>query len=775
MITIDQPQTALPILPLKDVVLTPGLIAPLFIGREKSLRALAASKKVGDGQHALFVVQKTQNTEDPKPQDLYKIGILARIIQSVRLPNNTIKILVEVKHRVAVGTIASNDSFFSADYVIKPDDPIKDLDKLTVAIAEVVKKFSEYVKMNKKINAEILQALPDQRNPSYILNIIASHLTCKIERKQAMLEITDVETRATKLSELISKEIIALNEEADVQSKTKKRIEKNQRDYYLNEQMKVIQQELHSGDDKSELKEIEKKIKNTKLSKEAREKAEYELKKLRSMNSMAAEASMSRTFLDTLLDLPWGKKTAAAVDITKASEILNRDHFGLEKIKERVLEYIAVLQRSKSVKGPIICFVGPPGVGKTSLVKSIAEAVGRKYTKFALGGVRDESEIRGHRRTYIGSMPGKIITLLKKNKTDNPVMLLDEIDKISSDYRGDPTSALLEALDPEQNKAFVDHYLDVDYDLSDVMFIATANSLNLPRPLLDRMEIIRISGYVEDEKLQIARNYLVPKQLKEHSVKAAELVIPDETLMAMIRYYTKESGVRNLEREIGALTRKALRKILDDKKIKTITINPEDLEEYLGVKKYRFGLVEDQDQIGATTGLAFTEVGGELLSIEAVAIPGKGEIKATGKLGDVMKESTQAAFSYFRSRASEYGIKNEDYKEVDIHIHFPEGATPKDGPSAGIAIFTTIVSLMTKRPVRCDVAMTGEITLRGHVLPIGGLKEKLLAASRGGIKTVIIPEENVKDLKEIPDSIKSHLEIIPVKQVEEVLKIALRG
>jgi len=768
-------ETTLPILPLKDVVLFPGLIVPIFIGREKSLRALEASKNLGDGEHVLFVTQKKQDSEDPQPKDLYKFGTLAKIIQSVKLPNNTTKVLVEVQHRVRLDAIEIKNKFFACSYEIKPDSPIENLEHLDLLLSEVIIKFAEYIKLNKKMNPEIMKGIGEQRNPSYILNIIASHLGCKIDKKQALLEIINLETRAQKLSDLISAEIVLINEDSAVQDKTKKRLEKNQRDYYLNEQMKVIQQELHSGDDnKSELAELEKKIKNTKLSKEAKEKAEAELKKLKGMGPMSAEASMSRNFLDTLLGMPWGKKNKTSVDIIKASKVLNRDHFGLEKIKERIIEYIAVLQRSKTIKGPILCLVGPPGVGKTSLVKSIAEAVGRKYAKFALGGVRDESEIRGHRRTYIGAMPGKIISLLKKSKTDNPVMLLDEIDKISSDFRGDPTSALLEALDPEQNKAFADHYLDVEYDLSDVMFIATANSLNLPRPLLDRMEIIRISGYVEDEKLQIARNYLVPKQLKEHSIKASELSIPDDTLMEIIRYYTKESGVRNLEREIGALARKVLRKILANKKIKSIKIKPSDLEEYLGVHKYRFGLADAEDQVGATTGLAFTEVGGDLLTIEAVSIPGKGEIKATGKLGEVMKESTQTAFSYFKSRADKFGVKNEDYKGTDIHLHVPEGATPKDGPSAGIAIFTTIVSLMTNIPVRRDVAMTGEITLRGHVLPIGGLKEKLLAASRGGIKKVIIPKENLKDLKDIPDSIKSHLEIIPVSQAEEVLEIALQ-
>lgn len=764
---------ALPLLPLKDIVLFPGMIVPLFIGREKSLRALAASRSIGDGAHALFVTQKEQDKDNPKIKDLCKVGVFAKVIQTVKLPNNNVKVIVEAVHSVTMQSVSDAKDFFSAEYTLRPDDPIEDLAYLENIMIEVITKFKEYANLNKKVNVDVLKVAGEQKNPSYAINIIISHLTCKISSKQKLLEITSITKRAQALSDLMSEEIANIEAVEAVQAKTKQRIEKNQRDYYLNEQMKVIQQELHSGDEKSELNELEKKIKEAKLSKEAQDKAESEFKKLRTMGAMSAEASIVRNFIDTIVSLPWEKTEPPAVDIDKAAEVLDRDHFGLEKIKERVIEYLAVLQRSKKIKGPILCFVGPPGVGKTSLVKSIAEAVGRKYAKFALGGVRDESEIRGHRRTYLGAMPGKIITLIKKHKVNNPVMLLDEIDKMSSDYRGDPASALLEALDPEQNRAFVDHYIEVEYDLSDVMFIATANSLNLPRPLLDRMEVIHISGYVENEKLQISKSYLIPKQLKEHNISESELIIPDETIMEIIRYYTKESGVRNLEREIGALARKALRKILNDKKIKSITIKPKDLEEYLGARKYRFGLVEEEDQIGATTGLAYTEVGGDLLTIEAVSIPGKGEIKATGKLGDVMKESTQAAFSYFRSRASKFGIKNEDYKDTDIHIHVPEGATPKDGPSAGIAIFTTIVSLVTNVPVKRNVAMTGEITLRGHVLPIGGLKEKLLAASRGGIETVIIPKDNIKDLKEIPDSIKDNLKIISVSRAEEVLKIAL--
>ena len=770
--TMSEQTQSLPLLCLKDMVLFPGLIVPIFIGREQSLRALADARNTGDHQHVLFVTQK-RDIENPKVQDLYKVGVVAKIIQTVKLPDNNVKLLVEAEHRVHISNITQNDKVFKADYSIIQDDVIEDLERLEMILSDVVAKFSEYTKLNRKVSADIFHAIAAQKNPSYIANIISAHLTCRLELKQDLLEITDVEQRVYQLVDLIESEMLVISAEQSVQHKVKQRIEKNQRDYYLNEQMKVIQQELRSGDDKGDLKDFESKIKSIKLSSEAREKAEAELRKLKSMGPMSGEASVSRNYLETLLGMPWGKVTKPKVDITKAAAILERDHYGLEKIKERIIEHLAVLQRSKKITGSILCFVGPPGVGKTSLVKSIAEAVGRKYTKFALGGVRDEAEIRGHRKTYLGSMPGKIITLLKKAKVDNPIMLLDEIDKMSSDFRGDPTSALLEALDPEQNKAFVDHYLEVEYDLSDVMFIATANSLDLPRPLLDRMEIIRISGYVEAEKMQIAKDYLVPKQLKNHGLKTSELAISDDALLDLIRYYTKESGVRNLEREIGAIARKILRRILENKTTKKVIVESKHLEDLLGVRRFNFGLAEDEDQIGATTGLVYTEVGGDLLTIEAVTIPGKGDIKATGKLGDVMKESTQTAFSYFKSKVDHFGLNQDAYKDHDVHMHFPEGATPKDGPSGGIAIFTTLVSLFTGIPVKKTVAMTGEITLRGHVLPIGGLKEKLLAASRGGIKTVIIPKENAKDLKDIPDSIKSHLKIITVSQAEEVLDIAL--
>ena len=730
---------------------------------------MLAAKKIEDGQHILLTTQKKQDIEDPSTSDLFKIGVLAKIIQTVKLPNNNAKILVEVTNRVKLVHIEDKE-IFVADYLIIPDSEVNNLEALNNATAHIMEEFQEYAKGNKKINLEVLNILNQQKNPSYITNLIASHLEIKLDLKQSLLEQVDILKRAEMLLEIIMRESMQIDTEQLIQQRVKKQIEKTQREFYLNEQMKAIQQEMEGGSERSDFFDLDKKIKNLKLSKEAREKANAELKKLKMMNQMSAESSVVRNYLDTLLSMPWGKTTKATIDINKTEMILNRDHYGLKKVKERIVEYLSVLKRSRKIKGPILCFIGPPGVGKTSLVKSIAEAMGRKYCKFALGGVRDEAEIRGHRRTYLGSMPGKIITLIKKTKVDNPVLLLDEIDKMSADFRGDPASALLEVLDPEQNAHFADHYLEVEYDLSNIVFIATANSYDLPRALLDRMEIINIAGYIEEEKLQIAKNHLIQKQLKLHGMKPNELIIPDETILELIRYYTKEAGVRALEREIGALV---LTRILKDKKLKSVTINPSDLEEYLGVKKYRFGLAAEEDQIGSTTGLAYTEVGGDLLTIEAVSFPGKGGVKATGKLGEVMKESADAAYSCFLSRAKQLGLEEKDYKEVDIHIHVPEGAIPKDGPSAGIALYTTIVSLMTKKPVKKTLAMTGEITLRGKVLPIGGLKEKLLAASRGGIKTVLIPIDNVKDLKEIPENIKNTLEIIPVAKIEEVLKNAL--
>lgn len=764
----------LPLLALKDMVIFPGMIAPVFVGRSKSLKALFNTKIIDNNRYILLVLQKQQDQDTPDIQDLHSTGVIAKIIQTVRLQNNA-KILVEAIDKVTLHNI-TNKEIFEAEYSILHDEEVIDVESLKVSTANVIELFTKYTKTHKKINPEIIETITGEiaKNPtdfSYVTNVLASYLTVPLIIKQTLLEETKPQSRIKTIIDTLTSSMAQIDAEQALQLRVKKQIEKTQRDYYLHEQMKAIQKELEH--DKSDFSDIEKKIKTLKLSKEAKEKAEAELKKLKLMNQMSGESSVVRNYLDTLLAMPWGKFDNNKTDINKTREILDRDHFGLEKVKERVIEYLAVLQRSKKIKGPILCLIGPPGVGKTSLVKSIAEAMGRKYTKFALGGIRDESEIRGHRKTYLGSMPGKIINLIKKVKTNNPVMLLDEIDKMGSDFRGDPASALLEVLDPEQNSHFVDHYLEVEYDLSEVMFIATANSYNLPRALIDRMEIINISGYVEEEKLQIAKNYLIPKQLKMHEMKKNELTIDDGAILELIRYYTKESGVRSLEREIGSVTRKVLQRILSNKKIKNISISSANLEEYLGVRKYNFGLAEKEDQIGSTTGLAYTEVGGELLTIEALSFHGKGDIKTTGKLGDVMKESAQAAYSCFRSRASSFGLKYEDYKDLDIHLHVPAGAIPKDGPSAGCAIFTTIVSLMTKIPVNRTVAMTGEITLRGTVLPIGGLKEKLLAASRGGIQTVIIPQDNVKDLEDIPPNIKKSLEILSVSTVDEVLKLAL--
>ncbi|AFD19653.1 endopeptidase La [Rickettsia slovaca] len=769
---------SLPLMALRDMVIFPGVIAPIFVGRPKSLQALSHTtiSEEDNSKYILVTLQKKFDQENPSTHELYNTAILAKIIQIVKLPNNTAKILIEAVARVKLSNIKGEEAF-EANYEIIPDEEIFDVNNMRSLVDNAVQLFSKYAINDKKVNAEIIETINKEISNSTnfidIINILASHLITSLEAKQHLLEETSPFKRITTVISMLTSNIVNSETEQALQQRVRKQIEKTQRDYYLHEQMKAIQKEL--DEDKSELADIEKKIKSLKLSKEAKEKAEAELKKLRTMNQMSAESGVTRNYLETLLSLPWGKYDNSKIDINQAEKILNRDHFGLEKVKERIIEYLAVLQRSSKIRGPILCLIGPPGVGKTSLVKSIAEGMGRKYTKLALGGVRDEAEIRGHRKTYLGSMPGKILGQLKKVKTSNPVMLLDEIDKMSSDFRGDPASALLEVLDPEQNSHFVDHYLEVEYDLSNVIFIATANSHDLPRALSDRMEKIYISGYVEETKLQIARNYLVPKQFKMHKIKKDEITISETAILDLIRYYTKESGVRALEREIGALTRKALKQILADKSVKHIAIDSNHLEEFLGAKKYNFGLAEKEDQIGSTTGLAYTEVGGELLTIEALAFPGKGEIKTTGKLGDVMKESAMAAYSCFRSRATNFGLKYDNYKDFDIHIHVPAGAIPKDGPSAGCALFTTIVSLMTKIPVHRTVAMTGEITLRGNVLPIGGLKEKLLAASRGGIKTVLIPEENVKDLKDIPPNIKESLEIISVSNIDQVLKHALVG
>ncbi len=764
----------LPILALKDMVIFPGMVAPIFVGRTKSIKALLNTKTKDNDRYILLVLQKQQDQDTPDIQDLHSTGVIAKIIQTVKLHNNA-KILVEAIHKVKLHNITNKETF-EAEYSILQDEEVLDVNALKISTSIVIDLFMKYTKSHKKFNLEIIETIAseiakDPTNFSYVTNVLASYLTAPLLIKQTLLEETKPQVRIKTIIDTLTSSMAQMEAELALQLRVKKQIEKTQRDYYLHEQMKAIQKELEQ--DKSDFSDIEKKIKTFKLSKEAKEKAEAELKKLKLMNQMSGESSVVRNYLDTLLAMPWGKFDNSKTDINKTREILDRDHFGLEKVKDRIIEYSAVLQRSKKIKGPILCLMGPPGVGKTSLVKSIAEAMGRKYTKFALGGIRDESEIRGHRKTYLGSMPGKIINLIKKVKTNNPVMLLDEIDKMGSDFRGDPASALLEVLDPEQNSHFADHYLEVEYDLSEIMFIATANSYNLPRALLDRMEIINVSGYVEEEKSQIAKNYLIPKQLQMHKIKKNELTIDDGAILELIRYYTKESGVRSLEREISSVTRKVLQKILSDKKVKSISISSKNLEELLGVRKYNFGLAEKEDQIGSTTGLAYTEVGGELLTIEALSFPGKGDIKTTGKLGDVMKESAQAAYSCFRSRANNLGLKYEDYKDLDIHLHVPAGAIPKDGPSAGCAIFTTIVSVMTKIPVKKTVAMTGEITLRGTVLPIGGLKEKLLAASRGGIQTVLIPEDNIKDLKDIPPNIRNSLEIVSVSNIDEVLRLAL--
>ncbi len=763
-------ESTLPLIALKDVVLFPGMIAPIYVGRERSIKAIESARS---GNTDLFLTtQINSSDENPKISNLYTVGLLGKLSQVIKLPNNHLKILVDVTHRTQLKNITYNNVYLAASGTILQDEEIFDIEDLSAASSQLVINFSEYVRMNKRINPEVLNAFADQKNPAHITNLVSSHLTCKIPEKQNLLETLDIADRIEKLDSLIQAEMTAMHTEQVISQRVKKQIEKSQRDYYLNEQMKAIQKEM--GDqDNSDSGEFEKKINSLSLSKDAKEKAQSELKKLKTMNPMSSESGVVRNYLEILLGLPWGICDNTKLSVTKAETILNRDHHGLEKVKDRILEYLSVLQRSKKIKGTILCLVGPPGVGKTSLVKSIAEAMGRQYIKFSLGGIKDESEIRGHRRTYLGSMPGKILNLIKKAKTSNPVMLLDEIDKMSSDFRGDPSSAMLEVLDPEQNSHFSDHYLEVEYDLSNVVFIATANTLEMPRPLLDRLEIIRVSGYIEDEKMHIAKQHLLPKIFERHSIKKGELSIEDSALLDIIRYYTKESGVRNLERELSKVARKALRKILTDRTTTSINIAYKDLEEYLGVRKYKFGESETEDQIGLTTGLAYTEVGGETLSIEAVLVPGKGEIKATGKLGDIMKESSQAAFSYLRSEAANLGIDISVLEKYDIHLHVPEGAVPKDGPSAGIGIFTTLASLLTGIPVRKDVAMTGEITLKGKVLPIGGLKEKLLAASRAGIKTVIIPVENIKDLKDIPDVIKRNIDIVPVSKANEVIPISL--
>lgn len=769
MTTIAQTQT-FPVLPLRDIVVFPGMIVPLFVGREKSVKAL--EEVVREDKRILLVAQKNAAQDDPGEKDIYEMGTVSSILQLLRLPDGTVKVLIEGLERAKIESFVDNKDYFKVEAAIaaEQDDRPTETEAL---MRSLMAEFEQYVKLNKKIPPEILGSIEQIDDAGRMADTIASHLSIKLGEKQDILEVLSVPERLESVYSMMESEIGVLNTERRIRSRVKRQMEKTQREYYLNEQMKAIQKELSEGEDGvDEVAELEKRIAKTKFSKEARERALAEVKKLRQMSSMSAEATVVRNYLDWLLSIPWKKRTKVIRDVRKAEKILDEDHYGLEKVKERILEYLAVQQRTKQLKGPILCLVGPPGVGKTSLARSIARATGRNYVRVSLGGVKDESEIRGHRRTYIGAMPGKVIQSMKKAKSSNPLFLLDEIDKMGNDFRGDPASAMLEVLDPEQNANFADHYLEVEYDLSDVMFIATSNSYNMPRPLLDRMEVIRLAGYTEDEKIKIAEQHLVPKQMKNHGLKKGEWSISEDGLRDLIRYYTREAGVRNLEREIANLCRKAIKQILMEN-LKVVEITKDNLGEFAGVRKYSFGEAEEKDLVGVTTGLAYTEVGGELLMIESVSVPGKGKITITGKLGDVMQESVQAAASYVRSRAASLGISRSGYQNHDIHVHVPEGATPKDGPSAGIAMTTTIVSVLTGIPVKKSVAMTGEVTLRGRVLAIGGLKEKLLAAMRGGIKTVLIPQQNVKDLADIPDNVKKGLEIIPVSTVDEVMEHAL--
>ena len=784
-----------PVLPLRDIVVFPHMIVPLFVGREKSVRAL--EEVMNDEKQILLLTQKNAAEDDPTAEGLHTIGTLATVLQLLKLPDQTVRVLVEGKARARVTGFHARTDFFQAT-VEKIADEAAPAQESEALMRTVKANFEQYIKLNKKIPSETLAAVAQIDDAAKLADTVASHLSVKIGERQALLETFGTTERLEKILSLIEAEIGVLQVERKIRSRVKRQMEKTQREYYLNEQLKAIQKELGEGEEgRDEMNELEDRIRKTKLSKEAREKAQAEVKKLRSMSPMSAEATVVRNYLDWLLSLPWGKKSKVKRDIVAAETVLNDDHFGLEKVKERILEYLAVQQRVGKLKGPILCLVGPPGVGKTSLAKSIAKATGREYVRMSLGGMRDEAEIRGHRRTYIGSMPGKIIQSMKKAKTSNPLFLLDEIDKLGADYRGDPSSALLEVLDPEQNTTFNDHYLEVDFDLSDVMFVTTANSLHMPQPLMDRMEIIRIPGYTEEEKINIAQRYLVPKQLKANGLKAEELKVEEEAVRDIIRYYTRESGVRNLERELAKISRKTVKELsLEEGKRKRaqkardakpgkearaakparprrVVVDSARLEHFLGVRRFNYGRAEVQNEVGVVTGLAWTQVGGDLLSIEATVVPGKGKLLHTGQLGEVMQESIQAALSVVRSRADRLGVDPDFHQKLDVHIHVPEGATPKDGPSAGIAMCTALVSALTKVPVRADVAMTGEITLRGRVLPIGGLKEKLLAAHRGGLKTVIIPDENRKDLAEIPQNITDSLEIRAVKWIDEVLDLAL--
>src|SRR5881398_1156148 len=759
-----------PVLPLRDIVVFPHMIVPLFVGREKSVRALEDVMK--DDKQILLVTQKNAAQDDPSTSDIFTVGTIGTVLQLLKLPDGTVKVLVEGGRRARIERFAENEQFFQAyaETISEGPGAHQEIEALG---RTVVSQFEQYIKLNKKIPPEVLVSINQIEEPGKLADTVASHLTLKIPEKQELLETEVIAERLEKVFGYMEGEIGVLQVEKRIRNRVKRQMEKTQREYYLNEQLKAIQKELGEGEDgRDEMAELKEKINKTKFSKEARDKALAELKKLRSMSPMSAEATVVRNYLDWLLTIPWQKRTKVKRDIKIAERVLNADHFGLEKVKERILEYLAVQQRIKKMKGPILCLVGPPGVGKTSLGKSVARATGRNFVRMSLGGVRDEAEVRGHRRTYIGSMPGKILQGMKKAKSSNPLFLLDEVDKIGADWRGDPSSALLEVLDPEQNSTFNDHYLEVDYDLSNVMFITTANTLNIPGPLMDRMEIIRIAGYTENEKVEIARKHLIPNAISKHGLDSKEWSIDDDALLLMIRRYTREAGVRNLERELSTLARKAVKELMISKK-KSVKITEKSIEEFLGVPKYRYGEIESEPQVGIVTGLAWTDVGGELLTIEGVMMPGKGKMTVTGNLRDVMKESISAAASYVRSRAVGFGIEPPLFDRRDIHVHVPEGATPKDGPSAGVAMATAIISVMTGIPVRHDVAMTGEITLRGRVLPIGGLKEKLLAAARGGIKTVFIPEDNAKDLTEISDAIKGGMEIIPVARLDDVVNKAL--